>query len=256
MNRVGLAVSLAIAAAVGIVFTIEPELDLRLSHPWFEISHEQHKFPLRLNLVLWQVRDFGLWLSAILVAPAAGALLLKFALPRRKLLVSGRAIVFLLATLALAPGLLVNGILKEHWQRPRPVDVTQFGGTQAYIPWWVPRGDCQDNCSFVSGDVAGSYWMLAPAALAPAAWRPFAYAGALAAGAGMSVLRMGAGAHFFTDVVFAGVFTFLIIWIVHGLVYRWPRTRLSDEAIERAIERVALPFHEFMTGLFRKRTSR
>jgi lipid A 4'-phosphatase len=33
------------------------------------------------------------------------------------------------------------------------------------------------------------------------------------------------------------VFTFLIIWVVHGLIYRWPRTRLSDEAIDRAIER-------------------
>ena len=39
----------------------------------------------------------------------------------------------------------------------------------------------------------------------------------------------------FTDVVFSGVFTFLVIWLVHGLVYRWPTTRLSDDAIERAI---------------------
>ena len=49
-----------------------------------------------------------------------------------------------------------------------------------------------------------------------------------------------AGAHFVSDTVFAGVFTFLIIWVVHGLIYRWPRTRLSDEAIERALERIAL----------------
>jgi membrane-associated phospholipid phosphatase len=83
-----------------------------------------------------------------------------------------------------------------------------------------------------------------------------AYAGALAVGAAMSLLRMAAGAHFFTDVVFAGVFTFLIIWIVHGLIYRWPRTRLTDDDIERALERVALPPHEFVAGLFRKRTPR
>jgi membrane-associated phospholipid phosphatase len=48
---------------------------------------------------------------------------------------------------------------------------------------------------------------------------------------------MAAGAHFFTDVVFAGVFSFLVIWLVHGWLYRWPRTRISDEAVERALER-------------------
>jgi lipid A 4'-phosphatase len=48
---------------------------------------------------------------------------------------------------------------------------------------------------------------------------------------------MAAGAHFFTDWVFAGVFSFLVIWCVHGWLYRWPRTRTSDEAVERALER-------------------
>jgi lipid A 4'-phosphatase len=45
------------------------------------------------------------------------------------------------------------------------------------------------------------------------------------------------------------VFTFLIIWLVHGLIYRWPRTRLSDEAVEQAIERLATPGHDFIAGL-------
>jgi hypothetical protein len=36
------------------------------------------------------------------------------------------------------------------------------------------------------------------------------------------------------------VFTFLIIWIVHGLLYRRPATRTNDERIEDAIERAAL----------------
>jgi len=41
--------------------------------------------------------------------------------------------------------------------------------------------------------------------------------------------------------VFSGVFTFLIIWLVHGLVFRWPATRISDRAVERALERLVLP---------------
>jgi lipid A 4'-phosphatase len=59
-----------------------------------------------------------------------------------------------------------------------------------------------------------------------------------------------AGAHFVSDAVFAGVFTFLIVWLMYGLIYRWPRTRLSDDAVERAIERVATPAYDFIAGLF------
>ena len=75
--------------------------------------------------------------------------------------------------------------------------------------------------------------------MTPPQWRAAAYAAALVFGSAVSVLRMAAGAHFFTDVVFAGVFTFLVIWLVHGWLYRWPRTRISDEAVEQAIERIA-----------------
>ena len=62
-------------------------------------------------------------------------------------------------------------------------------------------------------------------------------------------LRVMAGAHFVTDAVFAGVFTYLIIWIVHGLIYRWPTMRLSDEAIEGAIEKVGLACRAGCNGL-------
>src|SRR6185369_921132 len=106
------------------------------------------------------------------------------------MLISGRATVFLIATLALAPGLLVNVLLKDHWGRPRPIDVTQLGGDQKFVAWWDPRGDCPSNCSFVSGDVAGAMWTIAPAALAPPHWRALAYTAALALGTGMGTIRV------------------------------------------------------------------
>ena len=34
----------------------------------------------------------------------------------------------------------------------------------------------------------------------------------------------------------------LVIWIVHGLMYRWRRTRITDEAVEQALARVSEPF--------------
>jgi membrane-associated PAP2 superfamily phosphatase len=250
MNRTGLIITLAIAAVVGLVFGFFPQLDLAISAPFHPIYDANHNtFAMHLWPSVQWAREIGLWVGVVLVVPAVASLLLKLVLPRWKMLISPRAALFLIVTVALGPGLVTNIILKDHWGRPRPIDVTQFGGDQHFVPWWDPRGDCPGNCSFVSGDVSGAFWTVAPAALVPPAWRALAYGAALTLGAGMAVLRIMSGAHFFSDAAFAGVFTFLIIWIVHGLIYRWPRTRLSDETIERDLER----FSGSVVGIFRKR---
>jgi membrane-associated phospholipid phosphatase len=89
--------------------------------------------------------------------------------------------------------------------------------------------------------------------LTPLPYRPLAYGAALALGTAMSAFRVMAGGHFVSDVVFAGVFTFLIIWLSYALIYRWPRTRLSDARIEHAIERIAMPGYLALSSLFRKK---
>src|SRR6185295_3125400 len=160
------------------------------------------------------------WLLIIFIAPCVLALLLGLVMPRVKQWISARAAIFLIATLALAPGLLVNVILKNHWGRPRPAAVVEFGGNQPFVPWWDLRGQCMRNCSFVSGETSSAFWTIAPASLAPASWRLVAYAGAITLGAAMGIVRMAMGAHFFTDVVFSGLFTFLIVLLVRNLIYR------------------------------------
>ena len=254
MNRTGLLIALGIAAAVGLTFGFYPELDLRVARYFFDFKSGGNNFRLRIYPPLMIARDAGLWVGTLIIAPALAALIWKLILPRRKLLISGRAILFLTATLALGPGLLVNVVLKDHWGRSRPIDVTQFGGPEHFVPWWDPRGDCPNNCAFVSGDVSGAFWTIAPAILTPPPLRAVAVGAALTLGTGMAIMRVMAGAHFVSDVIFAGVFTFLIIWLMHGLIYRWPRTRLTDEDAERAIERAAMPGHNFIVGLFGKKS--
>jgi membrane-associated PAP2 superfamily phosphatase len=240
MNRIGLLIAVAVAAGVGLVFAIDPKLDLELAGLFFDPI--VRGFWASIDPVMMGLRDLARLIVTLLVAPAIVAILGKLVLPRRPMLMPGRAAVLMIVTLALAPGLLANIVLKQHWGRPRPVDVTEFGGQQHFVPWWDPRGDCPDNCSFVAGEPSGAFWTLAPAALLPPAWRAPASAAALAFGAGIGLVRMAGGGHFFTDVVFAGFFTFLIIWLTHGLIYRWRLTRLSDRVIEQALERIARLF--------------
>jgi membrane-associated PAP2 superfamily phosphatase len=241
MNKVGLAITLAIATAVGIMFAVWPELDLKLAALFFDPARG---FWRSYDPIYLRARSAASWIIALVAAPAGLALVLKFIRPRRPLLIPGRAIVLMLLTLALAPGVLANLVLKEHWARPRPIDVAQFGGDEHFRPWWDPRGDCPANCSFIAGEPTGAFWTMAGAAVAPPQWRALAYVAALAFGSAVGLQRMAAGAHFFSDIAFAGVIAFLVTWLAHGWLYRWRPTRISDEAVEKALERMAGPPHD------------
>jgi lipid A 4'-phosphatase len=233
MNRTGLTIALCIGFAVGLIFAVDPQLDLDLAGLAF--NPKIQVFGVNAQPWVQHTREAARVIIGLLVLPAFLAILGKLVLPHRRMLIQGRAALFLIATLALGPGALTNLVLKDHWGRPRPIDVQQFGGPYHFTPWWDPRGDCPNNCSFIAGEPSGAFWTLAPAALVPPELRVAAYGAALAFGAGVGVLRIGAGAHFFSDVVFAGVFMYLLIWTAHGLIYRWPATRLSEERIERLL---------------------
>jgi membrane-associated PAP2 superfamily phosphatase len=244
MNRTGLTVALAVAGLTGFAFGIFPELDLRLA----QLFGSGAGFALVHHPWLWVLREANTIVVALLVAPAVLAVVCKLVLPDRPLIIPGRAVVYLVGTLLIAPLVVANMLLKDHWGRPRPRDIGMFGGNQQFVAWWDPRGTCEGNCSFVAGEAAGAFWTMAPASLAPPQWRPLAYAGALAFGTGIGLLRMAFGAHFFTDVVFAGVLTFIVIWIVHGLLYRWPTTRLPDTAVERVLARIGTRIRGLFTS--------
>ncbi len=235
MNRVGLVTALAIAAVVGALFAVYPRLDIDISALFY--NRQINLFDVNVQPWVIHSREAARWLITLLVAPACFAVIGKLIMPRRRMLIGGRAALFLIATLALGPGVLTNLILKDHWGRARPIDVTELGGTFRFTPWWDPRGDCPTNCSFVAGEPSGAFWTLAPAALVPPQWRLIAYGGALTFGVAVGLLRIAGGAHFFTDVVFAGVLMFLLIWITHGVLFRWRIKRASDEAIEGFLAR-------------------
>ena len=97
MNRTGLFIALALALVVGLLFGIYPELDLKLAALFYDPATKS--FPLKFNTPAAILRDVVMWISWGLALPAIVALVIKLVRPDRPLLVSGRAIVFLLVTL-------------------------------------------------------------------------------------------------------------------------------------------------------------
>jgi lipid A 4'-phosphatase len=229
MTRAALFTALAIGFVLGLLCAIDPQLDLDLAALSFDTA--RHLFVVNAQPWVQHTRTAARILIALLALPAFVAIVLKLIWPRRPMLIEARAALFLIVTLALGPGVLTNVVLKDHWGRPRPIDVQQFGGDYRFEPWWDPRGDCSNNCSFVAGEPSGAFWTLAPAALAPPPLQAVAYGAALTFGVALGAFRMAAGAHFFSDVVFAGVLMYLVIFTAHGLIYRWPATRLDEKAL-------------------------
>jgi len=228
MSRAGLIVAVSIALCAGLILALFPFIDL-----W--VAKTLSDSALASSPMTPVVRNFWLWIQLLSIAFPFVALTIKLFLPRSRMLMSGRAVVFLIATMALGPLLLVNVVLKDNWGRPRPGHLKQFGGDQYFVAWWDPTGPCKKNCSFVSGEASAAFWTIAPAALAPPGWRTLAYSAAIAFGVTVSVSRMIVGGHFLSDTIFSGVFTFLIIWLVYALIYRWPHTRMDDAAVEKAL---------------------
>jgi membrane-associated phospholipid phosphatase len=131
---------------------------------------------------------------------------------------SGRAMIFMIASLVIGSGLIVNLGLKDHSHRPRPVHVEGFGGDEAFRPWYRFDGECKRNCSFASGEAASGFWTLAPALLTPPPLRVAAVAAAIVYGAATSALRVLVGGHFLSDVLFGGLISALVVvalWNIH-----------------------------------------
>ncbi|MEQ9695455.1 phosphatase PAP2 family protein [Shimia sp. SDUM112013] len=123
-----------------------------------------------------------------------------------------RHMAFILCLFALAPGLLVNGLLKRHWGRARPVRTEEFGGQAEFTPALEITNQCGGNCSFVSAETASvtagaiSVYLLT-ARLQHRGWRLSLRALACLVLFSVAVMRIALGRHFLSDVVFAGLFT-------------------------------------------------
>ena len=61
-----------------------------------------------------------------------------------------RAALMLVYTLVLGPGLIINMGLKDHWGRPRPFEVKEFGGKQQFVCVCV-LGESDGGKSFPCG---------------------------------------------------------------------------------------------------------
>lgn len=210
----GIIVALLFVILTSAVFLVFPGIDLWFSRFFYDPGHS---FALAKNPALRIFRRSG----DILVVATVVWLIVSITLGvvrSRTGFATPRIALFLLATLAVGPGLLVNAALKDHWGRPRPASVEAFGGPDPYIAVWRISEACDRNCSFVAGEASSAVWLFVVALFAPRQVRaPLGIATGVYAVL-LSLNRIAFGGHFLSDVLLAWGLTFLIAAILYRVM--------------------------------------
>lgn len=130
---------------------------------------------------------------------------------------------FILLCVAVGPGLIINVALKDHWGRPRPRQIAEFGGKFAYVQPLVPAAT--RGKSFPCGHCSVGYLY----ALGWWVWRrrhPRRAAVSLAVGLTLGTFlglgRMATGAHFLSDAIWAALIAFSVAHVLYYYVLRIP----------------------------------
>lgn len=228
---------LALFAGLALLFVLVPQIDLLVAGLFYR---PEDGFFLRD----WPLFRFLFHLEGPLVlgllALVAILILLRMVPALGRWHVRRSVIAFIVLSFVLGPGLLVNEILKTHVDRSRPGQIVEFGGTAAFTPALTTgSGVCERNCAFVSGHASLAFAMIAFAfLLPPGPWRKAAMAAAVLFGSVMGLARMAQGAHFLSDIVFAGLFTIGVVWALHVWIvtcngFAHPRLRPLMAFLER-----------------------
>jgi len=229
--RVGAPAVLALAATLllSLLFLIAPGVDLAVSDLFFR---EGEGFPLSQDPVLRALRRSSTWVMGVALLGALAVIGREAAGGRLFASRPARKAGWLLLGLALGPGLLVNGVLKALWGRPRPVQVEAFGGDAPYVPVWQISDWCAANCSFVSGEAASASWTVAAVVLLPPVIRRRVLGPAVAYGVALSLNRVAFGGHFLSDVLLSWALTALVLGLLWRLMVEVPaRVRQRTPAL-------------------------
>jgi lipid A 4'-phosphatase len=223
----------AIATVTTVIFWVT-DLDLQAASVFYHPDNPDS---------LWPDGNFWLWDFFYRGVPALAAVLvlgslfiLVYSSLRGKLVQYKLAAGCVLLTILLGPGLLVNAIFKDNWCRPRPNQITEFGGHMHHIPPLM-IGESRKGESFPAGHPSvgfslAIFWLLLRGRKPKLATAALIIA--IASGLLMGVGRMAAGGHFLSDVLWSGFMTFFAVIMVYYYILRVPQRQAAAQRGEAA----------------------
>lgn len=204
------------AIVCGVVFTLIPWLDPTVSAIFLNDNggYALAVSPFWKSLRWIFLRGFTVWYVTIVIAGILAAH------GRRPVLgMTWPKWLYMGLCAVVGPLLVTNLWLKGEWGRWRPREISGLGGTEEFTGPLDPFGSCQDNCSFVSGEVSSTVMVFVTLALVSGQWRPQLYWLAAAMSMISALIRIGQGGHFLSDTLFAAAFMLLIAAGIYRLMF-------------------------------------
>ena len=200
---------------------------------WFYNSESQSN-PWDLgDIVLWRFFFIaGPWLTVLL--GLLGLLILAIGIAKRSNVRFRVYGMFLFLAVVIGPGLVVNTVFKDHWERPRPRDVQVFGGGEVYVPPLMlgergnsfPCGHCSVAFAF------GAFYLIWRRKYPVRAYTVLV--GSIILASLMGVARMAAGGHFLSDVLWSAVLTWSTLLLLYWPIMRIPWREDEPERYPRS----------------------
>lgn len=210
--RIEFWVLLLLATASTCVFWLT-DLDYQAA-AWFYVPENANQnWPYQDWWLFSVLYDYAFQFILGLGLLALGVYLSGFFYPRSRRF--QRQALYIVLVVVIGPGLVVNLVFKDHWGRPRPLHIEQFGGKYSYVPP-LQLGHTTDK-SFVCGHCSVGYVFFVLYFLSQQHKLLF-FLLPVFLGWTLGITRMSAGGHFVSDILWSGYLVFLVAFAVY---YGW-----------------------------------
>lgn len=199
-----------------------PWLDLSIARYFYRIGGpDGHQFVS--NDFTYFMYEYGTIPAWITIGIASIAFLLSYCFRRWQKWRSPALV--LLLTIAIGAGFITHALLKEHWGRPRPKQVEEFGGMQPFRPFYQPNFNHQPepSKSFVCGHCTMGFFFFALTLVGRRLedkrlfWLGIGLA--IVLGVALSLARMAQGGHFLSDTLMSALIMWLTALMCDWLIY-------------------------------------
>ena len=204
---------LAVCFIIGsvILFNYFPEIDIYVSSLFY---NSEQGFFLQDNLFIQFMYRFT---QAFCLAFMVGIIYLgvkKYLKIKSFNLRYYKKLIYVILVVAIGPGFIVHTVLKDNIGRPRPFQVQEFGGQNAFQHTFTVSKICDMNCSFVSGHASVGFMVYALAFLYHDYRRRRYFILGTVLGLSFGMVRVIQGKHFLSDIIFAGIVVFITAYIL------------------------------------------
>ncbi len=207
-------ITVAILAAGTMLFLLT-DLDLQLQRSFYHPDEGWHLNDNVLIQFLYRYSNLPALIISIgsLLVLAVGFSIKKYSIYRKICL-------YLLLTMIIGPGLIVNSVFKENWGRPRPRHIEEFGGRLEHLPV-IQTGTRGAGKSFPCGHASMGYYFFTLYFIFKAKRKKLAaafFVFALVSGTAIGFGRMVQGGHFASDVLWSAGFNYLTAMVLFYLL--------------------------------------